>query len=597
MVKIFLVLLLFSVSLASEFKIGIKLYQKGKLKEAKKILCSINPDSIYYPYSDYYCQLITSIDSKPSLRKLKGFAVDNYKLFFLAKYYMNKDKKFARSLIDSIDISAFHKDDIPEFLYVKYLLYESKDREKAAQILEKLAVEYPYDDIYGFPALKKLSKNLSEKKLYRAIDKIIYYRKYDKALEMLDKLQDSNKKFFYKTAVLLRMRKYREAEDNFYLINKNSKYYPLGLYKLVVFLKDYKKQKYYFYKLTKTNSSKLVEKARYKLMKLSFFKEKWDDFLRFSKEIDKNSPYYSDKVWFNILYRYKTDDYIGAYILLKENRKLFSESKSNYWLYLISKKLKMRNYRDYLKRASNSHTLDFYSLYSKKLTFTLDIRNVSLKREVKEKALEEELPLIKELKRLKLYKWAYIEGKYYLKRHRSLKAYLRLKQALPELTAKKLAINQLIADSFPEPFHIPKHKKFKNFDKLVFAVMRQESFFDYYAVSNSNALGIMQIIPPTARWIAKMKKTDLLNLNQLFNPEFNIDFGSWYLAYLLKRFDGNVFFAVASYNAGPGAVSRFLKKNYITDIAEFIEFFPYDETRNYVKKVMRNYYIYSYLLK
>jgi len=49
--------------------------------------------------------------------------------------------------------------------------------------------------------------------------------------------------------------------------------------------------------------------------------------------------------------------------------------------------------------------------------------------------------------------------------------------------------------------------------------------------------------------------------------------------------------------AGPGAVKRFLRKNKFYDIVEFIEFFPYDETRNYVKKVMRNYYIYAYLLK
>jgi len=95
--------------------------------------------------------------------------------------------------------------------------------------------------------------------------------------------------------------------------------------------------------------------------------------------------------------------------------------------------------------------------------------------------------------------------------------------------------------------------------------MRQESFFDYYAVSPSNAIGVMQIIPPTAKWIASVRKKELLNLNQLFDPEFNIDFGSWYLGFLLKKFDGNIFFAVASYNAGPGAVKRFLRKNKFYD--------------------------------
>jgi len=196
-------------------------------------------------------------------------------------------------------------------------------------------------------------------------------------------VSDSNRKFFYQMSILLKKRMYRKAEDRFYLIDRDSKYYALGLYRLSVSLKDYKKQKFYFFKLKKTKNSKLIEKANYRLMKLAFFKEKWHDFSEFSKSINNNSQFYSEKVWFNILYLYKVKDFIGAYLLLKENKNLFPESKANYWLYLITKRAKMKNYEAYLKEASNSKNLDFYSLYSKKKTLKLDIRNVSLSRQKK----------------------------------------------------------------------------------------------------------------------------------------------------------------------------------------------------------------------
>lgn len=591
-IKILLsILLLVFVADAYQFKNGLDELNLGNIKKARDIFCNINEHSIFYEYADYYCTVLSAVDGNIKISEKKPkLAVEHYKFFFISKFYLNKNPKISYKFFKKIDKKALHKDDLPEYFFLKYKL------EGTISSLKKLIIDYAFDDIYAFPLLDENLKKLSEKDIYKAIDKMISHRKFDNALKILEKLKDTDKKFFYKTSLLLKKRKYSDAENTFYLIKKSSKYYPIGLYKLTIGLKNIKKQKYYFSKLEKTSNQRLIAKARYILMKKSFFKEKWDYFKFFSKDISKNSPYYKEKIWLEILYKYKTKDYIGAYLLLQDNKNLFSKSKVNYWLYLISKKAKLKNSLQFLKLASATKSLDFYTLYAKKRLLKLDVQKVSFSLKHKQPS-DKRLKLIKNLKDLKLYKWAYIEGKYILKKESDINSIIKLYYALPELTAKKLALKGFTYESFPKPFKIPVYAKFQNFEELVFAVMRQESFFDYYAVSPSNAIGLMQIIPPTAKWIAKVRNKDLTNINLLFNPEVNIDFGSWYLGYLLKMFNNNIFYAVSSYNAGQGAVKKFLKGKNFTDIAEFIEFFPYEETRNYVKKVVRNYFIYKYLVK
>ncbi|NPA52267.1 MAG: lytic transglycosylase domain-containing protein [Aquificae bacterium] len=590
---VFLVLFAVSIAKADTFKQGLKELSKANIEKATHIFCQIGKNSIMYNYADYYCTLLTSIKKDPKIppNYSPKLAIDHYKLFFLSKYYMDKNLKLAYSIFKKIDKKALHKEDLPEYTYLHYKLSNKKE-----EPLKTLITDFVYDELYGFPLLKKHIDHLPENQLYKAVNKLIFHRKFDNALYVLDRLKDTDRKFFYKSSIFLKKRKYKKAEEQFRQIHKDSRYYLLGLYKLTTGLRNFEKQKQYFSKLSKLQNTKYTEKASYILMKKSFFKGRWKEFKFFSKKIDKNSKYYSEKIWLDILYRYKTEDYIGAYLLLEENKKMFPSSKVYYWLYLISKKAKLKNSTKFLKKATNSKALNFYSLYSREI-LKLNNKNQKFTPKVEDVNLDTDTLLIKKLKNLKLYRWAYIEGKYLLKKKRGKEELKQLYKALPELTAKKFALIGAVYESFPKPFSIPTYSSFKDFEELTFAVMRQESFFDYYALSISNAMGLMQIIPPTAKWIAKIRNKELTNLKLLFNPEINIDFGSWYLAYLLKIFNNNLFYTVASYNAGPNAVKRFLKKNPITDIAEFVEFFPYEETRNYTKKVIRNYLVYKYLLK
>lgn len=129
---------------------------------------------------------------------------------------------------------------------------------------------------------------------------------------------------------------------------------------------------------------------------------------------------------------------------------------------------------------------------------------------------------------------------------------------------------------------------------IVISLIKEESCFNPKAVSGSNACGLMQLLPSTASYIASKRGIIYSGRSMLFNPEKNIRLGSNYLKYLYDN-TGNMLYAVASYNAGPGAVQKWLKESKTSDPDEFVEDIPYQETQDYVKKVYRSYWCYSRL--
>ncbi|GAB4289404.1 MAG: tetratricopeptide repeat protein [Myxococcota bacterium] len=129
---------------------------------------------------------------------------------------------------------------------------------------------------------------------------------------------------------------------------------------------------------------------------------------------------------------------------------------------------------------------------------------------------------------------------------------------------------------------------------LSYAIMREESHYRPNVVSITGARGLMQIMPGTGLQISRHLKTPFKK-EMLFSPEKNIEFGCWYLKQLLDKFGGNPMLAAAGYNAGPGAVSRWLAGNGHLKADEFIEEISFRETRNYVKKVMKSLMVYKRL--
>lgn len=130
-------------------------------------------------------------------------------------------------------------------------------------------------------------------------------------------------------------------------------------------------------------------------------------------------------------------------------------------------------------------------------------------------------------------------------------------------------------------------------EDIVYAIMRQESFFKENAISVSNARGLMQIMGPTGREIAKRMNLDSYSL---FDPEVSIEMGARFLRYLVSS-NGNLQWASIAYNGGPGNLRKWKRNHYHGDFNHFLEELPVKEPRDYCRIVSSNYYNYQNLRK
>ncbi|WP_442983642.1 lytic transglycosylase domain-containing protein [Selenomonas sp. oral taxon 136] len=122
---------------------------------------------------------------------------------------------------------------------------------------------------------------------------------------------------------------------------------------------------------------------------------------------------------------------------------------------------------------------------------------------------------------------------------------------------------------------------------LVAAVIKHESKFQTTARSDGGAVGLMQLMPQTAAWIAGQLGEPFTE-DYLYDPALNIRYGVWYLAELEREFGGNDILALAAYNAGRGNVRDWMERRHWTDQFDEIDAIPYPETRLYVRRVLED---------
>ncbi len=132
---------------------------------------------------------------------------------------------------------------------------------------------------------------------------------------------------------------------------------------------------------------------------------------------------------------------------------------------------------------------------------------------------------------------------------------------------------------------------------LVLSVIKAESNFNENAVSQKNAAGLMQIIEPTAHWLAKRMELSGFSYENIKDPKLNIQMGCYYISYLLDLYDGNTATALAAYNAGEGTVNKWLRNEEYSKDGKNLSFVPYPETRHYITKVTNNQKMYQALYK
>ena len=153
--------------------------------------------------------------------------------------------------------------------------------------------------------------------------------------------------------------------------------------------------------------------------------------------------------------------------------------------------------------------------------------------------------------------------------------------------------------SYPTPYkvqHLPTE------EALTYSIIRQETVFDQFAISTANAMGLMQLIKPTACETAKKIniKCDIGGLTK--DPNYNVTLGSHHLARTIKSYENSYILAIAAYNAGPGNINKWLKlygdpRNYKDPhkVIDWIEILPFAETRDYAQRVLENVQIYRSL--
>ena len=137
---------------------------------------------------------------------------------------------------------------------------------------------------------------------------------------------------------------------------------------------------------------------------------------------------------------------------------------------------------------------------------------------------------------------------------------------------------------------------------FILSIIRQESEFDLSANSHAGAKGLMQLMPYTAKLVAKQAKLPYVKSRLTTDPEYNINLGSHYIAGLILDYDGAYPYAIAAYNAGPNRVKYWKKINKDPqkkqiDYVDWIELIKFRETRNYVQRVLENYNVYRYILE
>lgn len=302
--------------------------------------------------------------------------------------------------------------------------------------------------------------------------------------------------------------------------------------------------------------------------------------------------------------------------LLKKSKFSVSRSKGAYWLARTSYRLgDTSKATEYYKLAASYPETFYGQLAAMKINKNKSITNISLPQISQDDinwANNNELVQVSKLliqnnKHVYARKFitvAVIRAPTRAKRYLVSKVGYNLnRRSLSVVAGKELARRGMFEKKYSYPLKDPK-LNLKLEIALINSVIRQESEFDQYAQSHAGAYGLMQLIYPTAKYVAKRLKRSIQREYLLINSKLNILFGSYYLSELIDKYKGSYVLALAAYNAGPSNVDKWIalygdprKTKDYDAVVGWIEKIPYYETRGYVQNILSNLQIYRSLVR
>lgn len=424
----------------------------------------------------------------------------------------------------------------------------------------------------------RIFKNIIFKdKLIKKSDELSYirfryflkYKNYNRLLKELNSLLKGD--YFFKALNLLYKDNKKEyvrvvklLDKKIYSLSNNYKKYFIytGIGHRLLNLKNESKLVYKFYKKAygyalKINEKSYIENSLLRLMKFCYFNSNFKGADYFSYEFLKKirkSKYLSNVYYlrYRLFKKYKWDyKKVERFII-----KAFPDSPEAYYLKEKIENIKYKKLEDsYKKLDINKYKNErFYLLY--KAGFIRDAINI-----VKNLENKGEIYLV-----LGYYR-------YFLSL--SKREYPIFYSDIIEKYCKKYSVDKA----------------------LILAIIREESRFNSHAISWAGARGLMQIMPKTYKWLVKIRNKRYTGIYTLHSADDNIENGIYYIKYLKERFkDRNdwMLYVIASYNGGIRNVRSWLKK---VGYDDFLIYIPFKETKDYVYKVMKSYYIYRNKLK
>ncbi len=374
--------------------------------------------------------------------------------------------------------------------------------------------------------------------------------------------------------------------------------------------------------------SKLVQENKsvgedYVLYNLTKYLDETHSQALYSRIVSKypESEYAPEILWKMFWREYEAGNYKIAKKLGDEHLKKYSDSKSNprmlYWMAKLAlSKHKNVEANSYLNKIVSRYPDDYYAFradsalkstpngWGTKSHHQLDERNFSIEFPIKYANLDiKDLKLINtviELGDVNIWSEVNFDNKFVqswfeYKKGNNSRSTLLAREGLSELDIKPPFSDDVYKLAYPIYWgqDINTNSKHLNLDPyLIISLIREESYFNPEAKSSTGALGLMQLMPSTAVYVASKYDLRYPTFKTLITPEKNITIGSYYFKHIKTLLANNDLMAIAAYNGGPNSVKYWQSDLKYKDFDEFVENIPYPETKTYVKKVYRTYWNY-----